>query len=158
MKITHKSSYPKMVKDKKTGSQKSVVMHVYRVTNASETEIALYKSLKGDYYKADDDGTPLYWSTKFVEGSAELAFTQNNESVYIKDDNDLRMKAIAQNFGVDIKDHVGQLLAQQALSAFGFASTPVATAPQVPQQVPQQPAEVEEGDDPFADEDGEAPF
>ena len=70
MKITHKSSYPKMVKDKKTGSQKSVVMHVYRITNASETEIALYKSLKGDYYKADDDGTPLYWSTKFVEGSA----------------------------------------------------------------------------------------
>lgn len=54
----------------------------YEIVDAKPAELALYKKIKGSYYRESDSGKPLYFSSMFVGHTATLQFNRDNTNVY----------------------------------------------------------------------------
>lgn len=128
----------------------------YTITSASESELALYKSIQGDRFREDEQtGKALYFTSDPMVGNvAELAFNYDNTNVYVKNDERLKMESLAQHYKVDMAQAMGNFIAQSMFAQVMGSSQPVAMPTPAPQPVQTpQPVMQEEGDDPFADED-----
>ena len=53
---------------------------VYRVSGSKE-ELAAYKKAKGEYHTTAEDGTPLFFTTRFVGDNADLIITSTGNVV-----------------------------------------------------------------------------
>lgn len=154
MKAVLTNTYTKNVNGKVT------TQFVYAITSASETELALYKSLKGNYYREDDNGKALYWTNNPLAGKTiELQFNYDNTKVYLKNDAQRQLESVAQYYGASMKDVVTNMLTQQFGSLLNIGSSIPASMPAPAPVQAQQPEMVTSNDDPFdGDDDGEIPF
>lgn len=66
MKFKKLRSYKKVGKNGKT-----YTVFVYAVSGTPE-QLAKYKALQGDKHRVDEDGTPLWFSTRFVGETGQL--------------------------------------------------------------------------------------
>ena len=155
MKAVLTNTYTKLGADKQLTTQ-----FVYAITSASETELALYKAIKKEYYREDDNGRPLYWTNNPLAGQTiELQFSYNNTKVYLKNDAQRQLESVAQYYGASMKDVVTNMLTQQFGALLNLnGNVPASMPAPAPVQV-QQPEMVTSNDDPFdGNDDGEIPF
>jgi hypothetical protein len=105
---------------------------VYSV-KANGTDLAAFKTAQGDYYREDDNGTPLWFTTRCVGQSGTLIITTNGNVVPDMSSFDQAASIAAQYGG-----NFGQELARQAAqSIFGGKNHQDVTAPQAsPADVP----------------------
>lgn len=152
MKITLQASYRRKKRENETTSK---IVHRYTVSG-SESELALYKSLQGSKLREDENtGQAFYFSTDPTIGNvAELAFNHDNTGVYVKNDERLKMESLAQYYKVDMAQAMGGFIAQSMYQQVMGTNTPVTMPTPAPQPVQApQPVAIEDGDDPFADEE-----
>lgn len=98
---------------------------VYTVSG-SEKDLAAYKAAQGEYYREDDNGTPLWFTTRCIGQSGKLIITTNGNIVPDMSAFDQAASIAAQYGG-----NFGQELAKQAaMSILGNApQVEVAVAP-----------------------------
>jgi len=100
---------------------------VYGVSgNASDLDA--YKVAQGDYYREDDSGTPLWFTTRCIGNSGKLIITTNGNIVPDMSAFD-QAASLAEQYG----GNFGQELAQQAAQSILGVSTPKA-APAVKEE------------------------
>jgi hypothetical protein len=93
---------------------------VYGVTG-SDADLAKYKEAQGEYYREDESGTPLWFTTRCVGQTGTLIITTNGNIVPDMSAFD-QAASIAEQYG----GNFGQELAAQA--AANILGTPVAVA------------------------------
>ena len=155
MKAVLTNTYTKSVDGKVT------TQFVYAITSASETELALYKSIKKEYYREDDNGKPLYWTNNPLAGKTiELQFNYDNTKVYLKNESQRQLESVAQYYGASMKDVVTNMLTQQFGALLNINGNVPASMPAPSPVQAQQPEMVESSnDDPFEGEsDDDIPF
>ena len=155
MKAVLTNTYTKSVDGKVT------TQFVYAITSASETELALYKSIKGGYYREDDNGRPLYWTNNPLAGQTiELQFSYDNTKVYLKNESQRKLEAVAQFYGASMKEVATNMLTQQFGALLNLNGNIPASMPAPSPVQAQQPEMVESSnDDPFdAESDDDNPF
>jgi len=105
---------------------------VYSV-NANATDLAAFKTAQGEYYREDENGSPLWFTTRCVGQSGKLIVTTNGNVVPDMSAFDQAASIAAQYGG-----NFGQELAKQAAqSIFGGKNHQAETAPQAsPADVP----------------------
>ena len=54
------------------------------VVSGSESEIEAYKSAQEDNFRTDEDGKPLFFSTRYLSDNIKLIITENNNVVVDK--------------------------------------------------------------------------
>jgi hypothetical protein len=118
MKVTFKSSYVS-----KKGNDVFV-----GIVSGTPAEVEAYKANRGDGQKAtlDEQGNPLFFSTRtWGKGTADLIKTRN-KGQYIIDNSEIRMAAnMAKQYG----GNFGQALADAQAARFVFGGTSNSTAP-----------------------------
>ena len=75
MKITLKNSYYK------NGN----ATFCYTIEGTKE-ELAAYKTIKGDYYREDEDKKPMFWSSFKHANGTELALKHDKSDYYAKEE------------------------------------------------------------------------
>lgn len=106
---------------------------VYKVTG-SATDLEAYKEAQGEYYREDEQGNPLWFTTRCIGPSGKLIITTNGNIVPDMSAYDQAASIAAQYGG-----NFGQELARQAASA--IMGTAPADAPATPPATPQADAE-----------------
>ncbi len=94
------------------------LVFVYTVTG-SDAQLAQYKEIQGENYRATEDGEPLYFSTRSIPDGTALAVTQNNRVVPDMSKFDQAASLAAQYGG-----NLGQELAKVAAANLMNFSTP----------------------------------
>jgi hypothetical protein len=94
---------------------------VYSVSG-SDADLAKYKEAQGEYYREDEDGSPLWFTTRCIGQTGTLIITTNGNIVPDMSAFD-QAASIASQYG----GNFGQELAAQA--AANILGTPVSTAP-----------------------------
>jgi len=102
MKFKKLRSYKKVGKNGKT-----YTVFVYAVSGTPE-QLAKYKALQGDNHRADEDGTPLWFSTRFVGETGALVM--NDKGVYADMSEFDAAASLADQYG----GNLGQELARAA--------------------------------------------
>ena len=104
---------------------------VYGVSG-NATDLDAFKVAQGDYYREDESGTPLWFTTRCIGNTGKLIITTNGNIVPDMSAFD-QAASLASQYG----GNFGQELAQQAAQAILGVSAPKTPAP----------AEVESKDD-----------
>ena len=103
---------------------------VYGVSG-NGNDLASFKEAQGDYYREDENGTPLWFTTRCVGDSGKLIITTNGNIVPDMSAFDQAASIAAQYGG-----NFGQELAKQAAqSIFGSRNTPTAQTSATPSAV-----------------------
>jgi hypothetical protein len=98
---------------------------VYSVT-ASEKDLKAFKKAQGDFYREDDNGTPLWFTTRCVGNHGKLIITTNGNIVPDMSAFD-QAASLASQYG----GNFGHALAQMsASSVLGIQPNPQAPADQ----------------------------
>lgn len=117
MKIKFTRSYKKLDKN-----NKAVTVFVYSVSGSEEMKES-FKVAMGDFYREDESGNPLWFSTRCVGNSGSLMITSNGKVVADMSQFDQAASLAAQYGG-----NLGEELAKIAVgNLMGY--TPIATAP-----------------------------
>lgn len=82
---------------------------VYTV-NGTKEELVAYKKAQGTYYREQEDGTPLWFTTRFIGDNGELLVTSNGNVVPDMSKLDKQASLVAQYGG-----NFGDVLAKQGL-------------------------------------------
>ena len=103
----------KIVKLGSYRSKKGNVVFRYAVTGSPEA-LAAYKEAQGDFYRENEDGTVLWFTTRFAGDRNELIITESGKCIADMSAYDAAASISAQyggNFGQEIaKGLVGNLL------------------------------------------------
>lgn len=92
-----------MLTAKLDGSYRKAVTgtKVFRfVVSGSESEIEAYKSAQEDNFRADEDGKPLFFSTRYLSDNIKLIITENN-NVVVDDTDFSKLASLVDQFGAD---------------------------------------------------------
>jgi hypothetical protein len=119
MNINFKRSYRK----KGTGN----TVFVYAVSG-TPAELEAFKKAQGEFFIEDEDGTPLWFTTRFVGKSGKLVITSAGKVIADMSQFD-QMASLAQQYG----GNLGEALAQQAAGAL-LGVTPVVAPVQATEQ------------------------
>ena len=104
---------------------------VYSV-NANATDLAAFKNAQGEYYREDENGSPLWFTTRCVGQSGKLIITTNGNVVPDMSAFDQAASIAAQYGG-----NFGQELAKQAAQSIFGGRHQAEPAPQAaPADVP----------------------
>jgi len=106
---------------------------VYSV-KGNKTDLDAYKTAQGDYHREDDNGQPLWFTTRCIGNTGKLIITTNGNIVPDMSAFD-QASSLANQYG----GNFGQELAQQAAQAI-LGITPSAPAP-APEQAPAEKAD-----------------
>jgi hypothetical protein len=82
---------------------------VYTV-NGSTEDLVAYKKAQGTYYREQEDGTPLWFTTRYIGEAGDLLITSNGNIVPDMSKLDKQASLVAQYGG-----NFGDVLAQQGL-------------------------------------------
>lgn len=117
LKITFKSQYRKA----STAAGRGRLTFVYTVAGTSK-EVQAYADTQGEYLREDDNGKPLFFSTRYYGASCNL-LPNADESGFYPDTSELdQMAALADQYGGAVGDAIAKKLADK-LSAKGAKST-----------------------------------
>lgn len=94
-------------------SKNGNVTFVYKVTG-SEDEIAKYKEIQGDFYRQDDDGNPLWFTTRCIGEKGKLIITTNDNIVPDTSEFD-QAASLAEQYGGDFGQELARATAQRIL-------------------------------------------
>ena len=101
---------------------------VYGVTG-SDADLTAFKDAQGEYYREDDNGTPLWFTTRCVGTTGKLIITTNGNVVPDMSAFDQAASIASQyggNFGAELaKMSAASILGQSAPSAPAKADAPV---------------------------------
>jgi len=114
MKIKLKRSYKKVAK-----SGKVVTVFVYGVSGSAE-QLAKFKAANGDNFRADEDGTPLWFTTRFAGNTGELVQTAKGDFIADMSDYDAAA-SLSEQYG----GNLGSELAKAAASKLMGGNTSV---------------------------------
>lgn len=110
---------------------------VYKV-NANATDLDAFKAAQGEYYREDEHGNPLWFTTRCIGTTGKLIITTNGNIVPDMSAFDQAASIAAQYGG-----NFGQELAKQAASSILGAShsTPAAPANDLASELPEPAGE-----------------
>ena len=92
-----------MLTAKLDGSYRKAVTgtKVFRfVVSGSESEIEAYKPAQEDNFRTDEDGTPLFFSTRYLSDNIKLIITENN-NVVVDDTDFSKLASLVDQFGAE---------------------------------------------------------
>ena len=104
-------------------SQNGNPVFVYGVTG-SDADLKAFQEAQGEFHREDDNGTPLWFTTRCVGPTGKLIITTNGNIVPDMSAYDQAASMAAQYGG-----NFGEELAKQAAQAILGTSAPVAAAP-----------------------------
>jgi len=104
-------------------SKKGNVTFVYTVTG-TDKQLEEYNEIQGDFYREDDDGNALWFTTRFIGKIGNLIITPNNKCVPDMSKFDMA-SSLAEQYG----GNLGQSLANQAAAELLGVSPAAETAP-----------------------------
>jgi hypothetical protein len=91
-------------------SAKGNATFVYQV-NGDKEGLEAFKAAQGSYYRENEDGNPLWFTTRFIGDEGTLLVTTNGNVVPDMSEYDKQASLVAQYGG-----NFGDVLAKQALS------------------------------------------
>jgi len=94
-------------------SKNGNVTFVYGVTG-SKKALEQYKTIQGDFYRADDDGKALWFTTRCIGKSGSLLITSNNKVVPDMSAFD-EASSLASQYGGNFGQELAKATAQQIL-------------------------------------------
>ena len=100
---------------------------VYSV-NANETDRLAFESAQGDYYREDDKGQPLWFTTRCIGPSGKLIITTNGNIVPDISAFD-QASSLAKQYGGDFGQELARMSAQSVL---GVQSAPAESKAEEP--------------------------
>lgn len=109
MKARKLRSYKKAAK--KVGAKASTVF-VYAVSGSKE-ELEQFKAAQGDNHRVDDDGTPLWFTTRFAGENAKLIITENG--VYADMSDYDAAASLAEQFGGNLGAELARAAANKLM-------------------------------------------
>jgi hypothetical protein len=116
---------------------------VYGVS-ASETQLEAFKTAQGEFYREDDNGKPLWFTTRCVGPQGQLIITTNGNVVPDMSAFD-QASSIASQYGGNFGQELARMSAQQVL---GISDTPAPAEEPAPiAQTPAEPGDPEGLDD-----------
>jgi len=124
-------------------SPKGNPVFVYSVTG-SESDLAAYEEAQGEYYRTDDDGQPLWFTTRCVGEVGTLIITSNGNIVPDMSKFDQAASLAAQYGG-----NFGEALAK--MTAASILGTSVSEQPQAPAKSTKVSQETEDSEDSLDD-------
>ena len=86
---------------------------VYSVAG-QKTELEAFKKAQGDYYREDEDGNALWFTTRFIGDEGNLLITSNGNVVPDMSEFDKQASLVAQYGG-----NFGDILAKDAIKKLG---------------------------------------
>ena len=107
MKIKMKRSYKKA---SKVAGGKAVTVFVYGVSGTAE-QLAKFKEAQGENHRVDEDGTPLWFTTRFAGNNGKLILTSDGNVIADMSEYDAAA-SLAEQFG----GNLGSELAKAAAS------------------------------------------
>jgi hypothetical protein len=118
IKITFKSQYRKA----STAAGRGRLTFVYTVAG-SPKELQAYADTQGEYLREDDNGKPLFFSTRYYGATCNM-LPNADESGFYPDTSELdQLAALADQYGGAVGNAIAEKLASK-LSARGAKSTP----------------------------------
>ena len=103
---------------------------VYTVSG-SEKDLAAYKAAQGEYYREDDNGTPLWFTTRCIGQSGKLIITTNGNIVPDMSAFD-QAASIAAQYGGNFGQELAKQAAMSILGVSAVESAPAAVEAPVP--------------------------
>ena len=94
-------------------SKNGNVTFVYKVTG-SEEAIEKYKEIQGDFYREDDEGNALWFTTRCIGDKGKLLITTNNKVVPDMSDFD-QAASIAEQYGGNFGQAIANASARKIL-------------------------------------------
>ena len=95
-------------------SQNGNPTFVYSIKGNAE-DLAKYKELQGDYYREDDQGNPLWFTTRCIGNTGKLLITSNNNIVPDMSEFD-KAASIAAQYGGNFGNELAKAAAQKLTS------------------------------------------
>lgn len=86
---------------------------VYSVAG-QKTDLEAFKKAQGEYYREDEDGNPLWFTTRFIGDEGNLLITSNGNVVPDMSEFDKQASLVAQYGG-----NFGDILAKDAIKKLG---------------------------------------
>jgi hypothetical protein len=86
---------------------------VYSVAGSKE-DLASFKKAQGTYYREDEDGKPLWFTTRFIGDTGSLIITTNGNIVPDMSEMDKQASLVSQYGG-----NFGDMLAKKAVDKLG---------------------------------------
>ncbi len=86
----------------------------------TKSALERYEQVQGDHFRADDDGNPLFFSTRYFQDKGEVIITQNDKVAPNLSNFKRQRSLIAQNGG-NLGDAMAQIAAKQLM---GVGSSP----------------------------------
>jgi hypothetical protein len=83
---------------------------VYQVEGTKE-QLEAFKKSQGDYYRTDDDGNPLFFTTRYIGEEGKLIITSNGNVVPDMSEFDKQASLVSQYGG-----NFGDVLAKQGIN------------------------------------------
>lgn len=99
---------------------------VYGVSG-KDADLSAFKKAQGDYYREDEDGTPLWFTTRCVGDNGSLIITTNGNIVPDMSAYD-QAASLASQYGGNFGEQLAKQAAQSILGVASTASAPVAQA------------------------------
>jgi hypothetical protein len=90
-------------------SKKGNPTFVYSVSGTKD-ELDAFKKSQGDFYRVDEDGKPLWFTTRFIGEEGKLMITSNGNVVPDMSEYDKQASLVAQYGG-----NFGEILAKQGI-------------------------------------------
>lgn len=119
-------------------SAKGNTVFVYTVTG-SATELAAYKTAKGDFYRKSDTDVPLLYTTSYNGDNLNLIITQNNKVVADNSSTEKMNAIVNQHRGI-MQAELAKLAAAAIFGKLTGSAAPAITAPAVETPAIETPA------------------
>lgn len=104
------------------------VTFVYAVRGNAE-QLAGFKAAQGEYYREDTDGTPLWFTTRFIGQTGKLLLTTNGNLVPDMSAFD-QAASLASQYGGDLGQELAKTAAEALLGNRPVVSSTPATIPE----------------------------
>ena len=115
-------------------SKNGNVTFVYGVSGSAES-LKAFKKAQGEYYRAQEDGTPLWFTTRCIGDSGSLIITQNGNIVPDMSEFD-KAASIVSQYGGNLGDHLAASAAAKLLGSLSSTTPSVQAAPSVAPEAP----------------------
>lgn len=104
-------------------SKNGNTVFVYAVSG-TEAQLAEYKKASGEYHRVDEDGTPLWFTTRCVGDTGKLIITTNGKIVPDMSEYD-KAASIAAQYGGNFGQALAEMAAQKLVGPKNVQTAPV---------------------------------
>lgn len=112
-------------------SKKGTRTFVYELRGLTDEQLAKYKEAQGDYYRENENGVPLFFTTRFTGQDVTVLITVNNR-VVVDDSENQAAASMAAAYGGNLGQALADKFAERiaANSRLRINSTATADAPE----------------------------